>query len=252
MNIYTIYMARNTINGKSYIGFDSKWPKRKYEHHYNSTTTTSNQVFYNAIRKHGWDNFEWSVLYQSQDADHTLSVMENYFIMQYNSYIHFENSTGYNMTLGGEGTIGYKHTMETRNNISKSLIGKTKGKSKPAKSIASRRKISISKKGNIPWNKGKTGLQTAWNKGKTGVYSTAQLETMSRNATGRSTGKQWFTDGVSEYFIHPDNNINDLPRGRLSKSRNMKTKTCPNCGIEGSGGNMTRYHFDNCKHEQGT
>ena len=28
-----------------------------------------------------------------------------------------------------------------------------------------KRKISESKKGKIPWNKGKKGLQTAWNKG---------------------------------------------------------------------------------------
>jgi phage pi2 protein 07 len=29
MKIYTIYKATNTINGKSYVGFDSCWPKRK-------------------------------------------------------------------------------------------------------------------------------------------------------------------------------------------------------------------------------
>lgn len=27
-------------------------------------------------------------------------------------------------------------------------------------------------------------------------------------------------------------------------------KTCPYCGLEGKGGNMTRYHFDNCKIKQ--
>jgi NUMOD3 motif-containing protein len=32
------------------------------------------------------------------------------------------------------------------------------------------------KKGFTPWNKGKTGLQTAWNKGKKGIYSEAQKE----------------------------------------------------------------------------
>jgi hypothetical protein len=91
MNIYTIYAATNKINGKNYIGFDSKWPKRKYEHHYNSTVGSSNQVFYNAIRKYGWDNFEWNIIYQSHDAEHTLTVMENHFINEYRSYIHFEN-----------------------------------------------------------------------------------------------------------------------------------------------------------------
>ena len=29
----------------------------------------------------------------------------------------------------------------------------------------------------------------------------------------------------------------------------MKHKICPHCGKEGRGGNMTRYHFDNCKYK---
>ena len=32
MNIYTIYKATCINTGKSYIGFDSHWPKRKLEH----------------------------------------------------------------------------------------------------------------------------------------------------------------------------------------------------------------------------
>ena len=31
------------------------------------------------------------------------------------------------------------------------------------------------------------------------------------------------------------------------KTYNMKKMQCPHCGIIGSGGNMTRFHFDNCK-----
>lgn len=251
MNIYTIYLATNTINGKSYVGFDSKWPKRKYEHRYHSTTS-SNQVFYNAIRKYGWDNFEWNILYQSHDGLHTLSVMENYFIIEHNSYVHFNNSNGYNMTLGGEGTVGYKHTNTTKNNISKALIGKTKGISKPPRSKETCCKISKAKQGSIPWNKGKTGVQEVWNKGKTGVYSDEQIERMRQRASGRSIGKQWFNDGIKEYFMFPNDTTSSYTNGRITKSRNMKIKTCPHCNTEGSGGNMTRYHFENCKNKKGT
>ena len=35
------------------------------------------------------------------------------------------------------------------------------------------------------------------------------------------------------------------------QTRNMRKPkrrmTCPHCGVEGGGGNMIRYHFDNCK-----
>lgn len=50
-----------------------------------------------------------------------------------------------------------------------------------------------------------------------------------------------------------ERNASMTPEERKSKyghshKRNMKTVTCPHCGKAGSGGNMTRYHFDNCKH----
>lgn len=35
---------------------------------------------------------------------------------------------------------------------------------------------------------------------------------------------------------------------RIAKS-NMPIRVCPHCGVEGKGGNMTRYHFENCKNK---
>ena len=113
MNIYTIYKATNVKNNKSYIGFDSKFPKRKSEH--KSCFSSQDTVFYRAIRKYGWENFTWEILYQSKELDHTKNVMENYFITEYNSYIHFKESLGYNMTLGGDGIVGHIKSEETKN-----------------------------------------------------------------------------------------------------------------------------------------
>ena len=94
--VYSIYRATNTINGKVYIGFDSNWPKRKSEH--KTVSKHAQFKFYNAIRKHGWDNFVWDIIYQSLDHDHCLDVMEQYFIDQYDSICN-----GYNSTRGGAG-----------------------------------------------------------------------------------------------------------------------------------------------------
>lgn len=105
MKIYTIYKATNLINNKCYIGFDSNWPKRKIQH--KRKHKHLNLKFYDAIKKYGWDNFSWEVLYQSLDCEHTLKYMESYFITEYNSF-----NNGYNMTIGGEGSLGYKHTPE--------------------------------------------------------------------------------------------------------------------------------------------
>jgi group I intron endonuclease len=96
----TIYKATNSINGKSYIGFDSAWPKRKNRHLENAIYNREGK-FYDAIRKYGWDKFQWEILYQSEDKEHTLNVMETQFIREYNTF-----NQGYNMTEGGEGCFG--------------------------------------------------------------------------------------------------------------------------------------------------
>lgn len=97
--ISTIYKARNTINNKIYIGFDSNWPRRKHAHKKNFKYR--NGKFYDAIKKYGWDAFEWEILYQSEDKEYCLNVSEKHFIKKFDSM-----NNGYNMTEGGDGCFG--------------------------------------------------------------------------------------------------------------------------------------------------
>ncbi len=116
MNIYSIYYTHCKITSLYYIGFDSNWPHRKKDHINESKNKKQSAYWYEiskAIRKYGKENFEWDILYQSLDGEHTLKVMENHFITQYNSYYKWENG-GYNMTLGGEGTLGWVPSIETK------------------------------------------------------------------------------------------------------------------------------------------
>jgi group I intron endonuclease len=121
MSIHTIYKIVNNINGKIYIGYDSNWPKRKQSHLYH--TKDRNQYIYQAFRKYGTDNFTWEPIYQSKDGKHCLQVMESYFIKEYDSF-----KNGYNLTLGGEGTLGRPTQQSTKNKISQALKNKPKTK----------------------------------------------------------------------------------------------------------------------------
>lgn len=104
--INTIYKATNKINNKSYIGFDSNWPKRKDTHFYKSSSNNSiHYHFHKALRKYGFGNFEWKVLLQSENKDYILNKMEPFYIKKYNSF-----KEGYNQTLGGDGTFGKKQS----------------------------------------------------------------------------------------------------------------------------------------------
>lgn len=96
--MYSIYKVTNNISGKIYIGFSSNFIKRKSQHKKYVLDGTG-FVLHDAIRKYGWDNFEWEIIYESWDRNHCLKEMEPYFIKEYKSSI-LEN--GYNMTRGGE------------------------------------------------------------------------------------------------------------------------------------------------------
>ncbi len=124
MSIYSIYKAVNVTNGKCYVGFDSNWPKRKSRHIRDSFSEKSrayNDVFHKSIRKYGQENFEWQLIYQSKDGKHCKDVMEKYFVKEFNSFINSEKSQGYNMTLGGEGMLGFRHTENSKLKNSVSL-----------------------------------------------------------------------------------------------------------------------------------
>jgi group I intron endonuclease len=152
MKIYTIYKATNTINNESYIGFDSNWPHRYHKHKSLSKSNKLNYHFYNALRKYGFDSFEWSILYQSKDRDHCKDVMENYFITEYDTF-----NNGYNSTKGGEGTFNHVKTPEGIERIRQANMGKTpwnKGLKLGPLSEEQKKKVSDSLKGKSAWNKG--------------------------------------------------------------------------------------------------
>ncbi len=118
--IYVIYKATCLVNEKVYIGFDSRWPKRQIEHKsvsFNPKSTAYHSYFHNAIRKHGWDNFVWEVIYASPDRNHTLTVMEPFFISAYRSETQL-----YNLTNGGEGVSGVKLYGEKNPNFNHNIF----------------------------------------------------------------------------------------------------------------------------------
>lgn len=147
MEIYTIYKATNTNNNKSYIGFDSNWPLRIKDHRNNALVKNMNTIFYKAIRKHGWDKFSWEIVYQSLDKEHCFKTMENYFITEFRTYIKFEGTAGYNMTLGGDGTIGHtpRPTPESNLKRSNTLKGRVITTEHRSKIGAARKGLKFSK-----------------------------------------------------------------------------------------------------------
>lgn len=126
-----IYKVTNLINGKCYIGKTSKTiEERRYEHEYEADNIPSNKVFHKALRKYSRDSFEWEII-DYGNSDDELSQKEMFWIDHYKSYIGRPDAHGYNMTLGGEGGMGYRHTEEAKAKMSEHWKGIRVGENHP-------------------------------------------------------------------------------------------------------------------------
>jgi group I intron endonuclease len=105
-----IYKVLNKINGKIYIGQDSK-DRPKY--------LGSGQLIKKALRKYGKENFVKETIGYCDDKEE-LNFAEKFYIDFFKSKV----PNGYNITDGGEGVLGYHPTEEGRDRISKAMVGR--------------------------------------------------------------------------------------------------------------------------------
>ena len=130
-----IYLRTNKINGKQYVGQTTDLKVREnvwnnFSHHYAGKAIDA------ARAKYGIDAFDFEILKECKDEE--LNQWEMYYIKELNTKV----PNGYNMTDGGEGRNGSSVSEETKKKISETL------------------------KGNIPWNKGKTNIYSEETKKK--------------------------------------------------------------------------------------
>ena len=153
-----IYMWKNKLDGKCYIG-QTVNEKQRYNKHVNavhSLKKTSNK-FHNALKKYGLENFEYSVLEYisgpTAELLKTLDDLEQKYIKEYNSIIN-----GYNLTSGGQKYS--KHSNEAKHHMSIAHIGHTSWNKGLKLSEEHKRHLSESHMGQKSWNKGMSGQYT--------------------------------------------------------------------------------------------
>ena len=154
-------MHTNKLNGKRYIGITSQKPEKRWM---NGLGYSETLPFGRAVRKYGWNKFEHKVLID-QLLECEAKCLESYLIGLLGTQ---NKSVGYNITSGGDGVCGFRHTAiskkkmsvakagpnhpnygnrlskTTRSKISEKLMG-DKNCVGVARSKETRRKISVAK-----------------------------------------------------------------------------------------------------------
>lgn len=110
-----IYKIKNIVNNKQYIGCTITSLKKRFEEHaWRCLKTDINTKFCNSVKKYGIENFKIDLIEECDVKN--IYERETFFIKEYNTY-----NIGLNSTHGGEGCLGYRHSKEIREKISKNL-----------------------------------------------------------------------------------------------------------------------------------
>lgn len=91
-----IYLIRNTINNKVYVGQTHVSIKLRFQNHLSAARRGKDYVLGKAIRKYGEDKFKIELLEECFIEE--LNEREKYWISCFNST---DNRFGYNMSIGG-------------------------------------------------------------------------------------------------------------------------------------------------------
>lgn len=98
-----IYKIENKLDGKVYIGqsinIEERWKIHKKSIH--CCGNEYDYPLYRAIRLHGLENFEWSIIEECLKEE--LNNKEKFYIKEYKSIVPY----GYNQTFGGQDNFGH-------------------------------------------------------------------------------------------------------------------------------------------------
>lgn len=118
---FDVYKITNTVSGKTYVGITGKGYERRFsEHCYGAFSLNKDNLLSKTLRKHGVESFTIELV----DVAHSFSdavQKEKMWIEKTESY----DPNGYNLTVGGEGTLGLKWSEESKKNASENAYERT-------------------------------------------------------------------------------------------------------------------------------
>ena len=210
-----IYLSKNSINGKIYVGFHAT-------NNLNDGYIGSGTLFNKKVLEYGIENFSFEILEHINPLE--WREKEKYWIKEMKSHVRY--GVGYNLTEGGDGAMGCKRTEE------------------------SKRKMRVPKS-----KEHKEHMSLAWIERRKTPVSTQTREKLGKAREGKthdqnSKDKIGYANTIR---VWKDESRLNLSKKRSSTHHSEKTKEligkkipCKYCGKEMNAGNLARYHNENC------
>lgn len=215
MNIY-LYKKTHNKTGLKYLGKTTQQDPHKYK--------GSGLYWTNHIKKHGYD-VTTEIIRECKNKEelrHWGKYYSNLWnVVESNEWANLKQEEGDGGDCGPEG----------------------------------RKKMSMTKQGSIPWNKGLVGVQTQTqetkdkraesNRGKKRTDEFKEVMSKLNKGRKRTPEQNAYQSKLRKGKPLTDEHI--LKRTKSQTGLKRKIVTCPHCGTSGGQNGMSRYHFDHCK-----
>lgn len=236
MTVPFTYIITHIPTGVKYYG--ARWKKGCHPNDLGSTYFSSSKFMKRIISEEGVDNFHFEIRKIFQNAIEAIS-WETKFLTRVdaarsNKWFNKHNNQG---TPKFVNVGGYKLSERAKQNMRKPKSPEHKAKLK----------AHLDVKRVIPkWtDEKKTALSTKMsgernhNFGRSDHPGAIKFQEIAKRRKGKTMEELYGADRAADI----------ISRSKVNQpaSRALRVVICPHCNKEGKGGNMSRYHFDNCK-----
>lgn len=248
---YIVYM-HTSPSGKVYVGITQQTAQQRWR---GGKGYKTNQAFYNAIQKYGWENIKHEIIVEDVSKEEA-TKLEQELIEKYHAT---DKRYGYNICFGGEdGWVGVHHTEEAKQKMSEAAKGRISSRKGFHLSEETKQKISDSHKGKYRGAPIESKVGKPYRRKRNGIWTI-------------SYPKEWFPDGKITRTEEHKKRISEAQKKRIrtaevcenmsrAQTKTKKSVRCVDTGevFESETAAMKRFNIDktligrNCKGKQKT
>jgi len=203
-----IYIIRNEVNKKFYLGSTINFNSREMSHYHDLKNNKHHSIkLQRAWNKYGEKNFKFYIFFRC--AISVLKDVEQFYLDLYKPYIH-----GYNVSNSSRGYLG-ELPKQIKKKIGKSLKGKKL-------SEETKKKISEGNKGKIVSDKTRRKISEA-NKGKKHSEETKQkISEANKGKKITEETRKKLSESHKNYHIKVNERIHNASKSRLEFESRLK------------------------------
>ena len=233
--MYRAYLITNDITGQQYVGVSSKTCDERFRQHWLDAISEQKgrrpTKLHKDMLEYGMEHFHIELLEDNipDDPSYLHQQAERKYIAEYQTY-YLDSKDGYNMTRGGNGTVGYVFTEADRQKQSNMRKGKKLNITPEGMKVRRERMMKENRPFKQEWKDAIREKRLGKYKGEeNGFYGRHHTEEVKQAIRQRNSGSPILQYDLEWNLIQEFFNLNDA--GRWIVDQNISTARYDTCAL---------------------